>query len=252
MSMRPPDGHFDGPSQPFGWDELPRLFPEFAGADVWLPRLQRHAELVAAAAGHVRVTAVPPVEQVRRHYAESLELLRMGLSLASPGSIGPVADVGSGGGYPGLVIAAVLPGVTVHLIEPLQKRARMLVEWASAMGMGNVHVHPQRAEEAGRGPLREQCALVVARAVAAMPELLEYTVPLAAPGGHVLLPKGSALEAELATAANALARLGGELIATTPMRKEISDAVVVAAFAKVQRTPDTYPRPPGMPGKRPL
>jgi len=205
---------------------------------------------VEAAAGHTRVTAVEPALVIQRHYAESLELLRIALEYApAPES---VVDVGSGGGYPGLVIGAVLAGTPVHLIEPLQKRARLLAELAREMGLANVRVHAARAEDVGRGPLRDSAALVTARAVAALAELLEYTAPLAAIGGWLAFPKGSGHRAELTSAANALTELECIQRGGVPMRPAISESVSVLLFQKTGATAPRFPRRPGIPGKRPL
>jgi 16S rRNA (guanine527-N7)-methyltransferase len=231
------------------WDDLPPLFPEFDDPGRWLPLLQRHASLIEAAAPAVRVSSVSPADAIRRHYAESLELLRL-IELDAP--VSDLADVGSGGGWPGLVVAAVRPGAEVHLIEPLQKRARLLVEVSAALGLPNVHVHPQRAEEAGRGPLRDVCTVVTARAVASLSELLEYTSPLTAHGGRIVLPKGSAFEGEIASAGPAMQALGVSLSKVVPMRPDISEAVRVAMFEKQGATDARYPRRPGTPAKRPL
>lgn len=196
------------------------------------------------------MTAVDAEAVVQRHYAESLELLRIALETGVDAST--IVDVGSGGGYPGLVLAAVLPSSTVHLVEPLQKRARLLESVAGEMGLENVTVHPVRAEEAGRSSLRDSATLVTARAVAALAELLEYTAPLCAPGGMLAFPKGSAHPEELAAATRAMDELRVAHRMTEPMRPEVSDAVTVLLFEKLDATPDRYPRRPGMPAKRPL
>ena len=232
------------------WVDLPALFPGLPNPGRWLPLLERHAGLLEAASSRVRVTSVPPAEAVRRQYAESLELLRI-IETRSPGPTG-LADIGSGGGFPGLVIAVVCADTQVHLVEPLRKRAALLSELAEALGLVNVVVHPLRAEEAGRGALRDSLPVVSARAVAELRELLEYTAPLTAPGGLIALPKGSAFEPELAAAANSLAALGCEFEASIPIRAEISETLSVGLFRKVAFTAPGYPRRPGAPAKRPL
>lgn len=231
------------------WSGLPALFPGFEEPERWLPLLERHAALVEAASERVRVTAVPPGELVRRQYAESLEVLRIA-ELSGPAET--CADVGSGGGFPGLVMAAARPGMRVHLLEPLKKRAGFLEEAAKALGLENVTVHAVRAEEAGRGPLRDAIELVTARAVAEMRELLEYTAPLAAPGGLIALPKGSSLPDELAGARPAMEALECELAAIHRMRAEVSERLAVVIVRKVGATAARFPRRPGVPGKRPL
>ena len=232
------------------WDVLPGLFPGFEESTHWLPLLRRHAELVDAAAEHTRVTAVEGSDVIRRHYAESLELLRIADEVAGRSSV--VVDVGSGGGYPGLVIACVRPESMVHLVEPLQKRARLLDGMVAELGLTNVRVHAIRAEEAGRGELRVAAGLVTARAVAALPELLEYTAPLGRDGGWLAFPKGSAAEDELAAAENAVRLLNCRYAGTVAMRPEISEAVGVVLFERRGAVDPKYPRRPGMPRKRPL
>ena len=233
------------------WSELPDLFSELASPERWLPLLKRHHELLGAAASHTRVTAVPAAESVRRHYAESLELWR--IALEHSGDVpARVVDVGSGGGFPGLVMACVAPAVAFELVEPLQKRARLLEAVAGELGLSNVTVHAVRAEDAGRGALRESAQLVTARAVAELRELLEYTAPLAAAGGLIVLPKGSALEEELASSSNAMAELGATHEALVPMRAEVSENVRVGVFRRAGALKSRYPRRAGMPAKRPL
>lgn len=218
-------------------------------AGYWLPVLERHAALVAEAASRVSVTSVPPEEAVRRHYAESLELLRI---IESEGRITALVDVGSGGGYPGLVIAAVRKNAEIHLVEPLQKRARFLAELADELGLTNVTVHAVRAEDAGRSALRDASPVVTARAVAELRVLMEYTAPLAADGGLVAFPKGSALAAELEAASGAMEALGLSFEGAPGMRPEVSETLRVALFRKHGATDVRYPRRAGVPGKRPL
>lgn len=232
------------------WAELPALFPQFTDAGRWLPLLERHAKLISEAAPRVRVTAVAPEDAVRRQYAESLELLRI-VAGQNPNPLA-IGDVGSGGGFPGLVIAIVRPDAQIHLVEPLKKRAALLSEFVEALGLSNVVVHAVRGEEAGRGALRDSLAVVTARAVAELRELLEYTAPLAAPGGCVAFPKGSAFEVELEAATDSLGTLSCEFEAVTPMRPEISATLSVALFRKLSPTAEAYPRRPGLPAKRPL
>ena len=228
------------------WETLPTLFPDLDEPGRWLPLLRRHAEILAAAP--VQTTTVTGEDVVARHYAESLETYR----LAGAPSGGVVVDVGSGGGFPGLVIAAVAPDVEVHLVEARKKRAELLAELAATLGLDNVTAHGERAEEAGRGALRDGADLVVARAVAPLPVLLEYTAPLAATGGTIAAVKGSRGEAELAESEAAMTALACEHTGTERMREEVAGRMSVQLFRKTGPTPPRYPRRPGMPAKRPI
>jgi len=229
------------------WIELPGLFPSIPTPGNWLPLLQHHHDLIEAAA--VRVSSVPPEEVVRRHYAEALETWRIATAEELPARI---VDVGSGGGFPGIVFASIAPDTHVDLVEPLRKRATLLNELVSGLGLTNVAVHPQRAEEAGRGPLREAADLGTARAVASLSELLEYVAPLVRPGGLIAFPKGSALRGELGAASSALKPLRCEVLDTVPMRPEVSETLAILRLRRTGEMPETYPRRTGIPAKRPL
>ncbi|MXY72264.1 MAG: 16S rRNA (guanine(527)-N(7))-methyltransferase RsmG, partial [Dehalococcoidia bacterium] len=133
-----------------------------------------------------------------------------------------------------------------------RKRADLLGEMAEALGLANVQAHGERAEEAGRGVLRDSAALVIARAVAPLPVLLEYTAPLAATGGTIAAVKGSRGEAEFAEAGTALEALNCEHAGTEQMRSEVASQMRVLLFRKLGATPTRYPRRPGVPEKRPL
>ncbi|MFN0095434.1 MAG: 16S rRNA (guanine(527)-N(7))-methyltransferase RsmG [Dehalococcoidia bacterium] len=231
------------------WEDLPGLFPGLPEPGRWLPLLQGHAAALDGAADRVRVMSVPPAEAVQRQWAESLEVVRLAGAVA-PGAVW--VDVGSGGGFPGLVAAIVLPAVTMHLVEPLQKRARLLEEISASLGLGNVTVHAQRGEEACHGSLRGAADIVTARAVAELRELLEYTAPFAAEGGRLLFPKGSAFDGELAAAGRARDLLGCELIAVEDFRPEVSSHLRLATFRRHGPIPAAYPRRAGVPAKRPL
>ncbi len=231
------------------WTDLPLLFPGNAGAERWLPALRQHARVVEEWSPRVRVSAVGAEEAVRRQYAESLELWRI-VEEAGGGEM--LVDVGSGGGFPGIVIAALRPGVEVHLVEPLKKRARFRDAAVVALRLPNVTVHAVRAEEAGRSMLRDAAAVVTARAVAELRELLEYTAPLAAPGGLIALPKGSSTREEIAGARDAVKALNCKLAGIERMRPEVSETISVVLVRKVGTTPAQLPRRAGVPAKRPL
>lgn len=231
------------------WEALPDMFPGLVDSESWVPRLQAHAAFLASAAPRVKTTSVDPAEMIGRHYAESLELLRL-LDAAGVGP--PLVDVGPGGGFPGLVIAAVRPDWPIMLVEPLKKRAKLLEDAAAEMGLRHAAVAALRAEEAGRSPLRETAAVVTARAVAPLPELLEYCAPLAAVGGLLAFPKGHGWQQELDSAAGAMKELGCSLEAEVEMRSAVSATPIVLLVRKTATTAERYPRRPGIPRKRPL
>lgn len=119
-----------------------------------------------------------------------------------------VADVGSGAGLPGLVLAILRPDISVTLIEPMLRRTTFLTEAVEELGLDNVLVRRDRAQDAR--DLGGVFDVVTARAVAPLEKLAGWTAPLLHVGGRLLALKGSAAREELAAAGPALAALGLE------------------------------------------
>jgi 16S rRNA (guanine527-N7)-methyltransferase len=200
--------------------------------------LERLALLVAlVCATPVGVTAIrDPAEAAARHVLDALA----GLPAIDAAPPGPLADVGSGGGLPGLVLAVVRPARETHLIEATARKAAFIAEAAAAIGAA-VHVHALRSEDIARGELRDACACVVARALAPPPVAAELCLPLCRPGGRVVLWSREEAGDDLAFAA---AELRAEVIAP--------ECAGVLVLAKLAATPERFPRRPGMAAKRPL
>ena len=116
---------------------------------------------------------------------------------------GTLIDIGSGAGFPGLVIAAIRPDVQCTLIEPLGRRAHWLREEADRLGLTNVEVRNERAEEAAGHVIAD---LVTARAVSALKTLVPLAAPLLKQGGQLVLMKGQKVEEEVRAAAPVLVK----------------------------------------------
>jgi 16S rRNA (guanine527-N7)-methyltransferase len=121
-------------------------------------------------------------------------------------STGRLVDVGSGAGLPGVVLAAMLPGVEVVLVEPMERRVDWLTEVVDRLGLDNVVVRRGRAEEY-HGAL--QADAVTARAVAPLDRLARWTLPLLVPGGVLVALKGRQAAAEVDAARHVVRKLGG-------------------------------------------
>jgi 16S rRNA (guanine527-N7)-methyltransferase len=185
----------------------------------------------------VGITAIrDPAEAATRHVVDALA----GLPAVDAAPDGPLADVGSGGGLPGLVLATMRPGRETHLIEATARKAAFIAEAAAELGL-DVRVHAARSEDLARGELRDACACVVARALAPPPVAVELCLPLCKPGGRVVLWSREAADEKLAFAATAL---GGQVI-----QAECPGVLVIGALSP---TPVRFPRRPGMAAKRPL
>jgi 16S rRNA (guanine527-N7)-methyltransferase len=123
-------------------------------------------------------------------------------ALVAPLVHGKTADVGSGAGLPGIVLAIARPDVSFTLIEPMERRTDWLNEQVASLGLDNVDVLRARAEEAPR----RSFDVVTARAVGALSKLVPITAPLVAPGGRLVLLKGASVDAEVASAAKTMAK----------------------------------------------
>lgn len=190
-----------------------------------------------------------PAEIERVHFLDSLSLL--GLEAVS--SAKRLADVGSGGGLPGLVLALALPRAEVTAIESQRKKCAHIERTAEALGLGNVIVRCARAEDHARTGGREAYDVVVSRALAALPVVAEYSLPLLRVGGNMVAMKAHISDHERTQASHALGILGAdelEVVRLDPFPGSRDRLVYVAR--KVRPTPEAYPRRAGMPAKRPL
>jgi 16S rRNA (guanine527-N7)-methyltransferase len=127
----------------------------------------------------------------QRHVLDSLQLAPL-----LPHGDGPITDLGSGAGFPGLVLA-LATGRPTHLVESDRRKAAFLIEAASTLGLPRVSVHPLRIEAAALPP----AAVLTARALAPLPDLLRHAHRLLAPDGIALFPKGRSVAQELTAAA---------------------------------------------------
>jgi 16S rRNA (guanine527-N7)-methyltransferase len=147
-----------------------------------------------------------------------------------------LVDIGSGAGLPGMVLAMVLPEVTVTLLEPMERRCRFLAECVAELGLANVSVLRSRAEDAVKAGL-PRADVATARAVAPLPRLAELAVSVVRPGGMVLAIKGSSAGDELKDAGPVLRRIGahGAEVVRAGQGKVVPATTVVRFFAQLGR-----------------
>ena len=185
-----------------------------------LDLLDRYAELLVSYNEKVNLTAITSPEGIEdRHFADSL------LFAAQPEVSGRLVDVGTGAGFPGIVAKIYKPDLELTLMEPTGKRVDFL---------------------------RYACAEASARAVAALPVLCEYCLPLVKVGGRFIAMKGPEADAEAKAAANALKKLGGQYEETRAFTLPDGSARGLVFCKKISQTPTVYPRNGGKIAKKPL
>jgi 16S rRNA (guanine527-N7)-methyltransferase len=196
------------------------------------------------------VTSIRDAEAVERlHFLDCLSLL----DLEPVRMARRLVDLGAGGGLPALVLALALPGTMVTAVESQQKKCNFIREVATAMGLANVDVCCSRAEEYGQNAGRGAHDVAVSRALASLPVLAEYSIPLLAVGGAMVAMKGEISNQECIQAQKALDILGGGRLESLRLHPfEGAENRWVYMAAKVKATPASLPRRPGTPTKQPL
>jgi 16S rRNA (guanine527-N7)-methyltransferase len=198
----------------------------------------------------VNLTAIRDAEQIRvKHFLDSLTCLSV---MRSPCE--RVIDIGTGAGFPGIPIKIIYPGIQLTLVESVGKKVDFCRHLVKTLKLDSVQVIQERAETIGQMPAhRQQYDWAIARAVAIMPVLVEYLLPLVRVGGAMLAMKGESAPAETHQADYAIRLLGGHLRRLIPITlPTVVEERYLVVVDKVVTTPDAYPRRVGIPAKRPL
>lgn len=212
-----------------------------------LDKLDTFAQLLVDYNQKVNLTAITDPEGIEdKHFLDSL------LFASQPEVRGKMVDVGAGAGFPGIVTKIYKPDIALTLMEPTGKRVEFLRYACAQLGLAGVELAKERAEEAARKAWREQFDIASARAVAVLPILAEYCLPLVKVGGCFLAMKGASGEEELSAARGAIKRLGGEHSATRTMHLPGGDVRTLILCKKISQTPTPYPRNGGKIAKSPL
>lgn len=212
-----------------------------------LERLDRYAELLIEWNGRMNLTAIVEPEEIAvKHFLDCLMLLKY---VDIPNGA-EVIDIGTGAGFPGVVLKIARPDIKLTLLDSLQKRIGFLDDLCSELGLEVTTIH-SRAEDGARD-LREKYDLAVARAVANMRVLCEYCLPYVKVGGRFAALKGASAAEETSSAENAIRLLGGELESLDLYNLLDSGERGLIAVKKISQTSPKYPRNPGKISKQPL
>ena len=213
-------------------------------------KLEKYAELLKDWNEKINLTAILDDEGIAvKHFLDCLLV-----SKAADFKKGDrVIDVGTGAGFPGLVIAAAYPDVEVTLLDSTGKKLKAVENMAQEMGVKNAKVIHMRAEEAGKKPeFREKYDFATARAVAELRVLLEYTLPFVKSGGTFLSLKGASAIDEIDGAKNSLKTLGGKIVGINEFTLPGGDKRAIINVKKISHIPSKFPRVSAQIAKKPL
>ena len=208
------------------------------------------AELIIETNKSLNLTRiVDPKEMAGKNFLDSLSLLKMHWPETMH-----VLDLGTGAGFPGVPLALARPNWTVVLLDSLKKRLTFLDAASKSLGLTNIRTVHARGEDAGQSEEhREMYNLVVSRAVANLPVLLELCAPLVKVDGYFVAYKSGEVGVEINKSAKALEELKMSLEQTFPLDLpfELGERTLLL-FKKMGPTPSKYPRRAGLPNRRPL
>ena len=226
--------------------QLAQLAERFALPDQAPAQLERLLSLLAADP-LAPTTVRDPAAALDAHVADAL----VGLDLEPVRAARRIADLGSGAGFPGLVLAAALPQAEVALVESSRRKCAFLARARAVMELQNVTVVCERVETWSDGFGANE--LVTARALAPLNVLVEYAAPLLEAGGALVAWKGRRDDREEADGAAAATQTGLAPTAIRPVRPwEGAEHLHLHLYLKVGPTPNRFPRRPGIACKRPL
>ncbi len=210
-----------------------------------------YASELAAWNARFNLTAITDPSAIEiKHFLDSLTCV---LAMR-PRPAGRAVDVGSGAGFPGLPLKIAFPQLQMTLVESTGKKAEFCRRVADELGLQGVEVVHARAEEVGHRPQHRQAYdWALARAVAQLPVLVEYLLPLLKLGGKAVAQKGETGPAEAHAAEGALRLLGGRVAQLISVElPHVAETRYLVVVEKIAATPPEYPRRPGMPAKNPL
>lgn len=220
---------------------------DIAVSNAQIEQLDTYARMLVEWNERMNLTSITEPEEIEtKHFLDCM----LAAQLCRAGE--RVADVGTGAGFPGLVMKIMQPEIEITLIDSLDKRLTFLSEVGRELGLGMNYIHA-RAEDAGHADgLREAFSATTARAVAPLNVLSEYCLPLTAVGGRLIAMKGRSAADEVECARAAIELLGGRIAEEREFTLPDGSERQIIIIDKVNATPEKYPRRASAIKKKPL
>ena len=220
-------------------------------SDHQLEQFETYYEMLVEKNKVMNLTAITEKNEViDKHFADSLALIKSGVSLTGQ----KILDIGTGAGFPGIPLKIMYPDMDIVLLDSLGKRVKFLNEVISTLHLDKITAIHGRAEDFAKpGSMRESFDLCVSRAVANLSTLSEYCLPYVKVGGHFISYKSEKINEESIAAKHAIGLLGGKVTGQREFMLPESDIYRnLFIIEKVKETPKKYPRKAGLPAREPL
>lgn len=220
-------------------------------SDVQINQLNTFYEMLVDTNKVMNLTAITDYDEVAiKHFADSAAIH----NVYDMSKVKTIIDVGTGAGFPGIVLKIIYPDTEILLLDSLKKRINFLDSVAERLALRGIKTVHGRAEDIAHDKLhREKYDLCVSRAVAALSSLSEYCIPFVKTGGAFVSYKAATCEQEVCDAENAIKLLGGKIKEVAEYTLEPEKLVrKFVIIDKIRQTQTKYPRKAGTPSKEPL